>query len=89
MLPVAAVDDAVSVTFCEAPGVSVRVEGLAVTPVGSPAMATETAPVKEFSAVAVTCTAEPLVPATRLRDVGVTEIEKSGAAATVSAMSAA
>ena len=89
LLPVAAVDAAVSVTFCEAPGVRVRVAGLAVTPVGRPVMATETVPVKALSAVAVTCTAEPVAPAVRLSDVGVTESEKSGAAATVSAMSAA
>ena len=88
MLPVAAADDAVRVTFCETPGMRDRVEGLAVTPAGSPAMATETAPVKEFSAVALTCIEEPVEPATRLRDVGVMESEKSGgggAAATVSA----
>ena len=56
LLPVAAVEAAVRVTFCAVPGVSVRVDGLAVTPVGSPVMATETAPVKEFSAVASTLT---------------------------------
>lgn len=54
MLPMAAVDAAVRVTFCETPGVSVRVAGLAVTPVGRPAMATETVPVKAFKAVALT-----------------------------------
>ena len=92
MLPVAAADDAVRVTFCETPGMRDRVEGLAVTPAGSPAMATETVPVKEFSAVALTCIEEPVEPATRLSDVGVMESEKSGgggAAETVRAALAA
>ena len=89
LLPRVVLAAAVSVTFCAVPGMSDSEAGLAVTPAGNPVMATETLPVKAFSAVAVTCTAEPVAPATRLRDVGVTENEKSGAAATVSVTLAA
>ncbi len=84
----AAVEEAVSVTFCVAPGVNVSVAGLAVTPVGSPVIATEIVPVKEFSAVANALTGEPVAPATIVSDVGETVSEKSGgggAAETVNA----
>jgi hypothetical protein len=87
-LPAAVVEAAVSVTFCAVPGVNVNVVGLAVTPVGSPVMATETVPLKEFNAVARTLTFEPVAPATIVSDVGDTVSEKSGdggAAETVSA----
>jgi hypothetical protein len=77
-LPAAAVEAAVRVTFCAVPGVSDNVLGLAVTPEGSPEMVTETVPLKEFNAVARTLTGEPVVPATRVRDVGDTLSEKSG-----------
>ena len=77
-LPAAAFEAAVRVTFCAVPGGSVSVAGLAVTPEGSPAMVTETVPLKEFNAVARTLTGEPVVPATRVRDVGERVSEKSG-----------
>jgi hypothetical protein len=79
---------AVSFVLCAVPGVSVSVAGLAVTPVGSPLIVTETAPLKEFSAVANTLTGEPVAPATIVSDVGETVSEKSGgggAAETVNA----
>jgi hypothetical protein len=41
-------------------------------------MVTETVPLKEFNAVARTLTGEPVVPATRVRDVGERVSEKSG-----------
>ena len=55
-----------------------RVDGLAVTPEGSPVMATEMEPVKEFIGVAVTVMALLVVPAVRLSEVGETASEKSG-----------
>jgi hypothetical protein len=45
----AAVEAAVSVTFCAVPGFNISVAGLAVTPVGSPLTATVTIPVKPFA----------------------------------------
>ena len=77
-LPGAASEAAVSVTFCAVPGVNESVAGLAVTPEGSPVIATATVPLKEFTAVARTLTCEPDVPATRVRDVGDTVRENSG-----------
>jgi hypothetical protein len=71
-------DAAVSVVLCSVPGVSDKVAGLAVTPFGSPEMVTETVPLKEFNAVAKTLTGEPVVPATRVREVGERVSEKSG-----------
>lgn len=58
---------------------SVRVEGLAVTPEGSPAIETEMAPLKELSEVAVTVMALLVVPALSVRELGETAREKSGA----------
>jgi hypothetical protein len=77
-LPAAAEGAAVRVTFCAVPGVNESVAGLAVTPEGSPVIATETLPLKEFAAVARTLTFEPAAPATRVSDVGDTVSEKSG-----------
>ena len=81
LLPVAAVDEAVRVMFCEVPGVSERVVGLALTPVGNPVMARETVPVKEFTEVARTLTCVPVAPAIRVSEVGERESEKPGAGA--------
>lgn len=78
-LPAAAVEAAVSVTFCAVPGVKVSVAGFAVTPAGSPVMAIETVPLKELSAVASTLTFEPVAPAIIVSDVGDTASVKSGA----------
>jgi hypothetical protein len=77
-LRAAAVEAAVSVTFCAVPGTSVGVTGLAVTPAGSPVMVTATVPLKEFNAVAKTLTFEPVAPATIASEVGDTVSEKSG-----------
>jgi hypothetical protein len=74
----AAVIAAVSVVVCAVPGVRFKVEGFAVTPVGSPVIATATVPVKELTAVAVTVTGEPVAPAVRVRDVGDAVSVKSG-----------
>jgi hypothetical protein len=50
-LAAAVLDAAVKVTLCAVPGTSVSVAGDAVTPEGSPVIATETVPLKEFLAV--------------------------------------
>jgi hypothetical protein len=62
-------------------GVSVRVDGLAVTPEGRPEMETATEPVKEFIGLAVTVRALLVVPALRVSEPGETAREKSGGAA--------
>jgi len=69
---------AVSVMFCAVPGINVSVAGLAVTPAGSPVIATVTVPLKEFIAVSRTLTGEPAAPETMVSDVGDTVSEKSG-----------
>ncbi len=74
----AAVVPAISVVVCAVPGLKVSVVGLAVTPPGSPPIATETVPLKEFTAVARTLTGGPVVPAAIVSDVGDTVSEKSG-----------
>lgn len=80
---VGAADAAVvaAVTVVEAEvcgGASVSVDGLAVTPAGSPEIVTETVPAKEFIEVAVTVMALLVVPALRVREAGETASEKSG-----------
>lgn len=60
---------------------SVRLNGLAVTPEGNPLTDTVTLPAKPFSGLAVTETGFPGEPAVRLRLAGTTVSEKSGAAA--------
>jgi hypothetical protein len=82
----AALDDAVSVMLCAVPGVSVRLAGFAVTPLGRPVMAMVTAAVKPLLAVALTLTAPLPEPAVRPSVDGVKLSVKSGggaAAATV------
>ena len=59
----AAVVAAVSVTFCGAVGVTLTVVGDAVTPAGSPVIATATDPLNELIAVAETVMSEPEPPA--------------------------
>ncbi len=66
-VPAAAEDPAVSVKVWAAPGVRVKVDGLAVTPAGSPLRETLTLPENPLSAVAVTEMACPVAPAVRLR----------------------
>jgi hypothetical protein len=80
-VPAAAAELAVMVTFCGVPGVRLNVEGLAVTPAGSPLMAIATVPVNLLTAPALTVTVEPAAPAVRLNDVGETAKVKSGVAA--------
>jgi hypothetical protein len=63
--------------FCGVPGVSIKDEGCAVTPVGSPLIATETVLLKPFDAAAATliCCAGP--PGARVTVPGEDEREKS------------
>ena len=77
-LPAAAVEAAVNVTFCAVPGVNVSVAGFAVTPLGSPVIATATVPLKPFTAVARTLIGEPIAPAVMVNDAGEIVSEKSG-----------
>ena len=86
--PMAAVEAAVSVRFRLTPGLSVSVDGLAVTPEGNPLRETVTLPVKPFSAVAVTETGLPEAPAVSPRLVGEMTNEKSGAGAAADTVSA-
>ena len=67
VVPAAVEDPAVSVRVWAAPGVRVKVDGLAVTPAGSPLRETLTLPVNPLSAVAVTETVCPAAPTVRLR----------------------
>lgn len=73
-----ALEAAVRVRVCAVPGVSVRVEGLAVTPAGRPVSATETADEKPFAGVAFTETV-CLAPAAIVAVEGVAVRVKSGA----------
>ena len=75
----AAVASAVRVVVAEGcAGVSVSVDGLAVTPEDRPEIETEIEPLKEFIAVAVTVIALDDAPALREVEVGETAREKSG-----------
>ena len=78
--PVFAEEDAVSVTFCATPASSVRVDGLAVTPLGRPLSETLTVPVNPFNGLAVMATLFPAAPSVIDRLVGETVSEKSAAA---------
>jgi hypothetical protein len=75
--PAAVPAGAVSVSVAAVPGVSVREEGCAVTPVGRPAIATCTLDENPFSAAAKTETV-PAVPSfVKVNVPGVTVSEKS------------
>ena len=90
-VPALAVVPAVRVRLWAAPGASVSIDGLAVTPDGNPLTDRFTLPVNPFSALADTETDFPALPAVRLRLAGTTVSEKSGAGAaalTVSAIGA-
>jgi hypothetical protein len=76
-LPAAALAAAVTVTLCAAPGVRVSVAGCAVTPAGSPVIATVTVPAKPLAAAAFTLIACPVPPGTSVMFAGVAATEKS------------
>jgi hypothetical protein len=75
--PAAAVAAAVSVIFWAAPGVRFKVEGVTLTPVGRPEAATDTAPEKLLTAVAVTLIDTPAPPLVTVTVPGVAAREKS------------
>jgi hypothetical protein len=81
--PAAVPAGAVRVSVAAVPGVSVKVDGCAVTPVGRPASATWTLEENPFSAVASTEMAVVVPLAVKLRDAGVTLREKSAGVAAV------
>ncbi len=87
-VPALAELEADSVRVWARPGVSVSVDGLAVTPAGNPLRDTLTLEVKPFSALAVTETDFPDAPAVRLRSVGTAVSEKSGPGAAALMVSA-
>ena len=80
-LPDAAAADAVRIIVCGVPGVRVSMAGWAVTPLGNPAMATDTMPAKLLigAAVMVICWADP--PERRVMVAGEADKEKSVAGA--------
>src|ERR1700722_15390962 len=78
--PEPALDAAVSVTFCDAPGVRLKVAGDALAPAGNPLVFTAIEPVNPFRAAAVTDTVSLVPPAVRVRLPSLTVSEKSGAA---------
>ena len=79
-----AVGAAANVMLCAVPGERVRVDGVAVTPVGRPAMAMATVLVKEFSGFAMMLTGDPVAPAVMDSDVGDSVRVKSGGGEMVS-----
>jgi hypothetical protein len=80
-LPAAALAVAVTVTVCAVPGVKLRVAGCAVTPVGNPAIATFTIPVKPLAGAAFTLICCPPPPGTSGALAGAVVRVKSPAAA--------
>lgn len=81
--PAAVPAGAVSVTVAAVPGVSVSEDGCAVTPVGSPAIATWTLEENPFCAVASIDTVAAVPFAVNVTDAGVTLSEKSAGATPV------
>jgi hypothetical protein len=79
-LPAAALTAAVTVTVCAVPGVKLSVAGCAVTPMGSPAIATLTIPVKPLAGTAFTLICCPVPPGTSEMLAGVVVRVKSLAA---------
>jgi hypothetical protein len=73
-VPAAAVAAALSATCCCCPGTRLNVAGEAVTPVGKPLKATLTLDEKPPTLATLTITF-PLLPVSRLRLVGVADIE--------------
>ena len=63
--------------FCAVPGVSISEDGCAVTPVGRPAIATNTVPVEPLTAAALTLTCCGAPPGMSVMVPGVEENEKS------------
>jgi hypothetical protein len=64
------------VTLCGVPGVSVNVDGLTVTPAGSPLIVTVIVPVKSFTGTKLTLTCRPVPPAANVTVAGFVVSEK-------------
>jgi hypothetical protein len=79
-VPAAAEEAAVRLTVSGVPGVTLSVEGEAVTPAGNPVSATAIIPEKPPVAVAVSVTGCALPPAVTLRLVALRESEKAAVA---------
>ena len=84
-----ALSAAVNVVLCATPGARLNVVGFAVTPAGSPVIATVTVPANELTAAAVTLTATPAPPATRVTEAGDRVNVKSGGGAAMVAATVA
>jgi hypothetical protein len=89
VLPAVAAAEAVMVTLCVTPGVSVSAEGCAVTPLGNPLIATDTVPLNPLIAATFTLICCPVPPAPRAIAVGVEDKVKSGTGAGREIVSAA
>ncbi len=89
LLPTAAPAAAVSVTLCGVPGVTVAVEGTAVTPAGNPLSFTLTPALNPFTPVTDTLVDAPAPPAVTFTVVGLTPSEKSCASAATETMNVA
>jgi uncharacterized protein YodC (DUF2158 family) len=73
--------EAVMVTLCAEPGISESVVGCAVTPAGSPVIATATVPLNPLTGFTVTLRGAPDVPAMRVCEAGDAVSVKSGGSA--------
>lgn len=80
-LPGVAAADAVRAMVCAVPGVSVSVEGCAVTPLGSPVIARDTMLAKPFTGAALMLICCAVPPGRRVTVAGVADKEKSASGA--------
>lgn len=80
-LPGEAAGDAARVTACGVPGMRVSMDGCAVTPLGSPVIATDTMLAKPFTGAALMLICCPAPPERRVMVVGVADKEKSASSA--------
>src|ERR1700761_1955953 len=81
LLPATALALALRLTLCGVPGINFSVAGCAVTPAGSPVIATDTAPANELVKTAFTVSLCPAPPAPTVSPLGAAVSEKSPAAA--------
>jgi hypothetical protein len=80
-LPAGAAADAVRAMVCTVPGERVSMDGCAVTPLGSPVIATDTMLAKPFTGAALMLICCPAPPGRRVTVVGVADKEKSASGA--------
>ena len=77
VLPAIAAAEAVRVTVCAVPGMSVSVDGCAVIPLGNPVIAMDTMLAKPLTGAALMLICCPAPPGRRVTVVGVADREKS------------